>query len=58
MEESVGCKTETEGRADSNPCPGHTAQQEWEQLRASQLSSKPDIDLCPPLIAIKKGKSL
>ncbi|OWK63012.1 Dynein heavy chain 5, axonemal [Lonchura striata] len=46
MEETVGGETD-----------GHSAQQESKQLRATKLSSKPHIDLCPPLIAIKKVKT-
>lgn len=44
------------GRDEPSSSHGHSAQQESEQLRATELSSKPHIDLCPPLIAIKKGK--
>ena len=56
MEETVGGETELGGSVKPSSAPGHSAQQESEQLRAVQLSSKPNIDLCPPLIAIKKGK--
>lgn len=56
MEETVGGETELGGRDEPSSSHGHSAQQESEQLRATQLSSKPHIDLCPPLIAIKKGK--
>lgn len=52
MEETVGGETELGVRDE----PSSSAPQESEQLRATQLSSKPHIDLCPPLIAIKKGK--
>lgn len=52
----MGGETELGGRDEPNSSHGHSAQQESEQLRATQLSSKPHIDLCPPLIAIKKGK--
>lgn len=56
MEDTVGGETELGGRVKPSSSPGHSAQQESERLRATQLSSKPNIDLCPPLIAIKKGK--
>lgn len=56
MEETVGGETELGGRVDPSSPPGHSAQQESERLRATQLSSKPNIDLCPPLITIRKGK--
>ncbi|XP_064515055.1 dynein axonemal heavy chain 5-like isoform X4 [Pseudopipra pipra] len=56
MEETVGGETELGGRVEPSSSPGHSAQQESEQLRGMQLSSKPHIDLCPPLIAIKKDK--
>lgn len=56
MEETLGDETELGGRVEPSSSPGHSAQQEWERLRATQLSSKPHVDLCPPLIAIKKGK--
>ncbi|XP_063254253.1 dynein axonemal heavy chain 5-like isoform X3 [Prinia subflava] len=54
MEETVGGETQLGGRDESSPSHGHSAQQESEQLRATQLPSKPHIDLCPPLINIKK----
>ncbi|KAL2308160.1 hypothetical protein Nmel_001164 [Mimus melanotis] len=54
MEETVGGETELGGRDEPSSSHGHSAQQESEQLRATQLSSKPHIDLYPPLIAIKK----
>ncbi|XP_039566951.1 dynein heavy chain 5, axonemal-like [Passer montanus] len=54
MEETVGGETELGGQDEPSSSHGHSAQQESEQLRATQLSSKPHIDLCPPLIAIKK----
>lgn len=56
MEETVGGETELGGRDEPSSSHGHSAQQEPEQLRATQLSPKPHIDLYPPLIAIKKGK--
>ncbi|XP_027499865.1 dynein heavy chain 5, axonemal-like isoform X3 [Corapipo altera] len=56
MEETVGGETELGGRVKPSSFLGHSAQQESEQLRGMQLSSKPHIDLCPPLIAIKKDK--
>jgi len=56
MEETVGGETELGGRVEPRSSAGHSAQQESEQLRAAQLSPKPDTDLCPPLISIKKGK--
>ncbi|XP_027535085.1 dynein heavy chain 5, axonemal-like isoform X2 [Neopelma chrysocephalum] len=56
MEETVGGETELGGRVEPSSSPGHSAQQESEQLRGMQLSSKPHIDLCPPLIAIKKDE--
>lgn len=56
MEETVGGETELGGPEESSSSLGHSAQQESDQLRATQLSSKPHIDLCPPLIHIKKGK--
>lgn len=56
MEETVGGETELGERVEPSSSPGHFAQQESEQLKGMQLSSKLDIDLCPPLIAIKKGK--
>lgn len=52
----MGGETELGGRVEPSSPPGHSAQQESERLRATQLSSKPNIDLCPPLITIKKGK--
>ncbi|XP_051465193.1 dynein axonemal heavy chain 5-like [Apus apus] len=55
MEEAVGAEAELGRRAEPGSSPGDLAQQESEQLRQTQLSLKPDIDLCPPLIAIKKG---
>ncbi|KAF2975519.1 hypothetical protein EK904_012305, partial [Melospiza melodia maxima] len=54
MEETVGGETELAVRDEPSSSHGHSAQQESEQLRATQLSSKPHIDLSPPLIAIKK----
>ncbi|XP_067147242.1 dynein axonemal heavy chain 5-like [Apteryx mantelli] len=55
MEERVGGETELGGRVKPSSSPYHSAQQESEQeLKETQLSSKPHIDLCPPLIAIKK----
>lgn len=56
MEETVGGEIELGGQDQPSSSHGHSAQQESEQLRATQLSSKPHIDLSPPLIAIKKGK--
>lgn len=56
MEEALRDETELGGIVECSSSPGHSAQQESEQLKAVQLSSKPNIDLCPPLIAIKKGK--
>ncbi|XP_068050765.1 dynein axonemal heavy chain 5-like isoform X2 [Anomalospiza imberbis] len=54
MEEIVGGETELGVRDEPSSSHGHSAQQESEQLRATQLSSKLHIDLCPPLITIKK----
>ncbi|RMC15722.1 hypothetical protein DUI87_07925 [Hirundo rustica rustica] len=54
MEETVGGETEFGGRDEPSSSHGDSAQQESERLRATQLCSKPRIDLCPPLIAIKK----
>ncbi|KAM6444422.1 dynein axonemal heavy chain 5-like [Rhynochetos jubatus] len=54
MEETEGGETELGIRVEPSSPPGHSAQQESERRRATQLSSKPDIDLSPPLIAIKK----
>lgn len=56
MEETEGGETELGGRVESSSSPRRFAQQASEQLRGMQLSSKPNTDLCPPLIAIKKGK--
>ncbi|XP_023777498.1 dynein heavy chain 5, axonemal-like isoform X4 [Cyanistes caeruleus] len=54
MEETLGGETELGGPDEPSSSHGHSAQEESEQLRATQLSSKPQIDLSPPLIAIKK----
>nr|XP_026646778.1 dynein heavy chain 5, axonemal isoform X3 [Zonotrichia albicollis] len=54
MEETVGGETELAVRDELSSSHGHSAQQESEQLRATQLSSKSHIDLSPPLIAIRK----
>lgn len=56
MEEIVGGETELGERVEPGSSPGHAAQQELEQLKTAQLSSKADTGLSPPLIAIKKGK--
>lgn len=52
----MGRETELGGRVEPSSSPGHAAQQESEHLKTSQLSSKANIDLSPPLIDIKKGK--
>ncbi|KAK4825973.1 hypothetical protein QYF61_003542 [Mycteria americana] len=54
MAETVGGETELGGRVEPSSSSDHSAQQESERLRAMQLSSKSDTDLCPPLVAIKK----
>ncbi|XP_027742700.1 dynein heavy chain 5, axonemal-like isoform X4 [Empidonax traillii] len=54
MEETVGGETELGARVEPSSSPGPSAQQESEHLRGTQLSSKPHIDLCPPLVTIKK----
>ncbi|XP_021242639.1 dynein heavy chain 5, axonemal-like isoform X7 [Numida meleagris] len=56
MEEAVGDEAEFRGRDELRSSPDRPAQQEPEQLRTTQLSSKTDTELCPPLIALKKGK--
>ena len=56
MEEAVGDEAEFRGRDELHSSADLPAQQESEHLGRVQLSFKTDTELCPPLVALKKGK--
>ncbi|XP_040552361.1 dynein axonemal heavy chain 5 isoform X2 [Gallus gallus] len=55
MEEAVGDEAEFRGRDELHSSADLPAQQESEHLGRVQLSFKTDTELCPPLVALKKG---
>ncbi|OXB57017.1 hypothetical protein ASZ78_015603 [Callipepla squamata] len=57
MEEAVGDEAEFSGRDELHSSPDVPALQESQQLRRMRLSAETDTELCPPLVALKKGKS-